>query len=87
MQRDIESTFFPLLEIEIERHIGIENMLTMIYEDFKIDFQILKVDLEYQGESNFGSLLVCLKGEKEENDNIIYYLNRNKINNIIKGYS
>ncbi len=86
MQKEHQEGLYPLIEIEIEQHIGIENMLTMIYEDFTTAYQIVKVDLEYQGNSNYGSLLLYLKGKTEENNNIIYYLNQNKINNSLKGY-
>ena len=86
MQTEQKQTLYPLLEIEIEQHIGVENILSMIYDDFKVEYQIKKVDLEYQGNSNYGSILLYLKGKAEENDNIIYYLNRNKIHNSIKGY-
>ena len=50
-------------------------------------YKLLKADVEYFGNSNFGKLLLQLQGEAEENQQAIYYFNQNKIQNTVKGYA
>ncbi|MFP3594338.1 methionine ABC transporter ATP-binding protein [Chryseobacterium sp. SIMBA_038] len=87
LQKDPQAGLFPLVEIEIDEHISVENLLSIIYDKYKIPYKLLKADVEYLGDSNFGKLLLQLQGEEEENQKAIYYFNQNKIQNTVKGYA
>jgi D-methionine transport system ATP-binding protein len=87
LQKEPQAGLFPLVEIEIDEHISVENLLSIIYDKYKIPYKLLKADVEYLGDSNFGKLLLQLQGEEEENQQAIYYFNQNKIQNTVKGYA
>lgn len=87
LQKEPQAGLFPLVEIEIDEHISVENLLSIIYDKYKIPYKLLKADVEYLGDSNFGKLLLQLQGEDEENQKAIYYFNQNKIQNTVKGYA
>lgn len=87
LQKEPQAGLFPLVEIEIDEHISVENLLSIIYDKYKIPYKLLKADVEYLGDSNFGKLLLQLQGEEEENQKAIYYFNQNKIQNTVKGYA
>lgn len=87
LQKEPQAGLFPLVEIEIDEHISVEKLLSVIYDQYKIPYKLLKADVEYLGESNFGKLLLQLQGEEEENQKAIYYFNQNKIQNTVKGYA
>ncbi|WP_262148590.1 methionine ABC transporter ATP-binding protein [Chryseobacterium foetidum] len=87
LQKEPQAGLFPLVEIELNEKISVEKLLSVIYDQYKIPYQLLKADVEYLGDSNFGKLLLHLKGESEENQKAIYYLNQNNIQNTLKGYA
>ncbi|MET3536200.1 methionine ABC transporter ATP-binding protein [Chryseobacterium limigenitum] len=87
LQKEPQAGLFPLVEIEIDEHISVENLLSIIYDKYKIPYKLLKADVKYLGDSNFGKLLLQLQGEEEENQQAIYYFNQNKIQNTVKGYA
>ncbi|CAD7797736.1 Methionine import ATP-binding protein MetN [Chryseobacterium aquaeductus] len=87
LQKEPNQGLFPLVEIELNELISVEQLLSKIHDEYKIPYQLLKADLEYLGNSNFGTLLIHLKGELEENQKVIYYFNQNKIQNTLRGYA
>lgn len=87
LQKEPQDGLFPLVEIELNENVTVEKLLSKIYDDYKIPYKILKADVEYFGNSNFGKLLLQLQGEDEENQKAIYYFNQNKIQNTVKGYA
>ncbi|MFP7655533.1 methionine ABC transporter ATP-binding protein [Chryseobacterium proteolyticum] len=87
LQKEPKDGLFPLVEIELNEHITVEKLLSKIYDEYKIPYKLLKADVEYLGDSNFGKLLLQLQGESEENQKAIYYFNQNKIQNTVKGYA
>lgn len=86
LQREPQDGLFPLVEIELNESISVEKLLSVIYDQYKIPYKLLKADVEYLGDSNFGKLLLQLQGEADENQKAIYYFNQNNIQNIVKGY-
>jgi len=86
-QKEPQYGLFPLVEIELNEQISVEKLLSKIYDEYKIPYQLLKADVEYLGSSNFGTLLIHLKGKTEENQKAIYYFNQNKIQNTLRGYA
>lgn len=86
-QKEPQDGLFPLVEIELNEQISVEKLLSKIYDEYKIPYQLLKADVEYLGSSNFGTLLIHLKGKTEENQKAIYYFNQNKIQNTLRGYA
>ncbi len=87
LQREPQDGLFPLVEIELNEKISVEQILSALYNQFKIPYKLLKADVEYFGDSNFGKLLLQLQGGTEENQQAIYYFNQNKIQNTVKGYA
>lgn len=87
LQKEPKEGLFPLVEIELNENISVEQILSALYNEHKIPYKLLKADVEYFGNSNFGKLLLQLQGEAEENQKAIYYFNQNKIQNTVKGYA
>lgn len=87
LQKEPQEGLFPLVEIELNENISVEQILSTLYSQYKIPYKLLKADVEYFGNSNFGKLLLQLQGEAEENQQAIYYFNQNKIQNTVKGYA
>ncbi|WP_213280105.1 methionine ABC transporter ATP-binding protein [Chryseobacterium indologenes] len=87
LQKEPKEGLFPLIEIELNENISVEQILSALYNQYKIPYKLLKADVEYFGNSNFGKLLLQLQGEAEENQQAIYYFNQNKIQNTVKGYA
>ncbi len=87
LQKEPKEGLFPLVEIELNENISVEQILSTLYNQYKIPYKLLKADVEYFGDSNFGKLLLLLQGETEENQQAIYYFNQNKIQNTVKGYA
>ncbi|MGE8534389.1 ATP-binding cassette domain-containing protein [Chryseobacterium sp. D764] len=87
LQKEPKDGLFPLVEIELNENISVEQILSALYNQYKIPYKLLKADVEYFGNSNFGKILLQLQGEAEENQQAIYYFNQNKIQNTVKGYA
>jgi D-methionine transport system ATP-binding protein len=87
LQKEPQDGLFPLVEIELNESISVEQLLSTLYNQYKIPYKLLKADVEYLGDSNFGKLLLQLQGEEEENQQAIYYFNQNKIQNTVRGYA
>lgn len=87
LQKEPKDGLFPLIEIELNESISVEKLLSVIYDQYKIPYKLLKADVEYLGDSNFGKLLLQLQGEADENQKAIYYFNQNNIQNTVKGYA
>ncbi|SMC66064.1 methionine ABC transporter ATP-binding protein [Moheibacter sediminis] len=78
---------FPLVEVQLNGEIAFEELLSIIYDEYNISYKLLKADVEYLGKSNFGKLLLHLKGSAVENNTIIEYLNEINIQTTIRGYA
>ncbi|KMQ68798.1 DL-methionine transporter ATP-binding subunit [Chryseobacterium sp. FH2] len=87
LQKEPQDGLFPLVEVELNEQISVEELLSIVYDKCKIPYKLLKADVEYLGDSNFGKLLLQLQGEEEENQRAIYYFNQNKIQNTVRGYA
>ena len=87
LQKEPHDGLFPLVEIELNENISVEELLSTLYTQYKIPYKLLKADVEYLGNSNFGKLLLQLQGKEDENQQAIYYFNQNKIQNTVKGYA
>ncbi|WP_294296505.1 methionine ABC transporter ATP-binding protein [uncultured Chryseobacterium sp.] len=87
LQKEPQEGLFPLVEVELNEKISVEELLFIIYEKYKIPYKLLKADVEYLGDSNFGKLLLQLQGEEEKNQQAIYYFNQHKIQNTVRGYA
>lgn len=78
---------FPLVEIQLNGEIAFDELLSIIYDEFNISYKLVKADVEYLGKSNFGKLLLHLKGSTVENNTIIEYFNEINIQTTIRGYA
>ncbi|WBV53770.1 methionine ABC transporter ATP-binding protein [Chryseobacterium gambrini] len=87
IQQEPQDGLFPLVEVELNENISVEELLSIVYDKYKIPYKLLKADVEYLGDSNFGKLLLQLQGEEEKNQQAIYYFNQNKIQNTVRGYA
>lgn len=87
LQQEPQDGLFPLVEVELNENISVEELLSIVYDKYKIPYKLLKADVEYLGDSNFGKLLLQLQGEEEKNQQAIYFFNQNKIQNTVRGYA
>jgi D-methionine transport system ATP-binding protein len=87
LQKEPQSGLFPLVEVELNEHVSVEELLSVVHDQYKIPYKLLKADVEYLGDANFGKLLLQLQGKEEENQKAIYYFNQNKIQNTVRGYA
>ncbi|AQX10113.1 methionine ABC transporter ATP-binding protein [Elizabethkingia ursingii] len=86
LQEEAAAGLFPLIEIELNGNIPFEELLSVVYSDYKIPYKLITADVEYMGKANFGKMLLHLQGNNEENTKAIQYFNQNNIQNTIKGY-
>lgn len=82
---DVKQTF-PLVEILLEGNISLKDLTDAMDYKYKVPYKLLKVDMEYSGNNNYGNILLLLQGEKETNETAFQYFKQNKIKNVIKGY-
>ena len=87
LQEEAAAGLFPLIEIELNGNIPFEELLSVVYSDYKIPYKLITADVEYMGKANFGKMLLHLQGNNEENTKAIQYFNQNNIQNTIKGYA
>lgn len=78
---------FPLLEIELTGNISFERIIDTLHLQFKIPYRLIKADIEFLQQGNFGKMLIELRTGKENTDRAIQYFNRKNIKNALKGYS
>ncbi|WP_300665324.1 ATP-binding cassette domain-containing protein [Fluviicola sp.] len=86
LQPEQQTGLFPLIEIELTGAVSFEKFLAVVNEH-NIPHKVIKANIEYLGNSNFGKLLLHLQGSSEENTQVIHYFNQNNIQNTIKGYA
>jgi D-methionine transport system ATP-binding protein len=87
LQKEEQEQLSPLIEIQLNGNISFDKLLSVIHNDHKIPYKILKADVEYLGNANFGKVLLHLQGNATENAKTIQYFNRKNIQNSIKGYA
>ncbi len=78
---------FPIVEVELNGTISFERLIDTLYSRFKIPYRLLKADIEFLGEGNFGKLLLELRADKESADKAIQYFNDKNIKNAVRGYA
>lgn len=82
---------FPIVEIHLNGTILFEDLLSDIdslaHNQYGVPYRIIKVTVEYIGDSSFGSLLIHLLGVPEDNSKIIRHFNQKNIQNSVKGYA
>jgi D-methionine transport system ATP-binding protein len=86
-QREHQAGLYPLIEIQLNGNILFDTLLTKVQSTQSLPYSILKADVEYLGNANFGKILLYLKGSTTENETTIQLLNQRKIQNTIKGYA
>lgn len=77
---------FPLVEIELDGNISFKELIDTIYYQFEVPYKLIKADIEYLGNNNYGNLLLLLQGAEETNENALTFLRNKKIRNKIRGY-
>jgi len=87
LQEEPEDGLFPLIEIDLDGSITFDKLLNAFTSDYNIPYQLISADIEYIGNTNFGKILLHLKGNTDENTKALHYFNSNKIKNSIKGYA
>lgn len=87
LQQEHRAGLYPLIEIELNGSVPFEKLLSVVYNDYKIPYKLLKADVEYLGSSNFGKLLLHLQGDSAEIAKTIQYFDQHNIQHIIKGYA
>lgn len=87
LHQEYEDGIFPLIEIELSGNIHFRQLIDTIQNHYNTPYNIIKADIEYTGRSNYGKLLIHLKGTKENNEQVIRYFNHSNIKNSIRGYA
>lgn len=82
-----EADLFPLIEVELKGQLPFEQLIDTLDRKYHIPYKLLKADLEYMGKASFGTLLLHLKGSREDNGNAIRYFEQYKLKNTLKGYA
>lgn len=77
----------PVLEIQLQGNISFATLLALFAVDFDIPCKLLKAQVEYVENLNFGSVLLQLLGTDEQHQSALNYLDRANISNSIKDYS
>jgi D-methionine transport system ATP-binding protein len=49
LQKEPQDGLFPLVEIELNEKISVEQILSALYNEHKIPYKLLKADVEYFG--------------------------------------
>ncbi|MCD8540908.1 MAG: ATP-binding cassette domain-containing protein [Leadbetterella sp.] len=78
---------FPIVEVELNGTISFERLIDIVHSQFKIPYRLIKADIEFLGQGNFGKLLLELRADKENADKAIRYFNQKNIKNAVRGYA
>lgn len=78
---------FPVYEIILSKSFRIEHLLFTVQHTFQLSYSVIKADITYMDEHNFGSLFLVLKADEERILEITDYLNLNKITFYYRGLS
>lgn len=82
-----EPGLFPLIEVELKGQVPFEQLINTLDRKYHIPYKLLKVEIEYMGKANYGTLLLHLKGSKKDNGNAFRYFDQYKLKNTLKGYA
>jgi D-methionine transport system ATP-binding protein len=66
LQKEPQDGLFPLVEVELNEQISVEELLSIVYDKYKIPYKLLKADVEYLGDSNFGKLLFSFREKRKK---------------------
>ncbi|RQO32570.1 DL-methionine transporter ATP-binding subunit [Taibaiella sp. KBW10] len=78
---------FPLIEIQLNGNISFDKLLSLITAGAKAPYKLLKADVTYSGNTNFGKVLLQLQGNTTENATIMQSFHQHNIKNTLKGYA
>ncbi|WP_028297396.1 methionine ABC transporter ATP-binding protein [Olivibacter sitiensis] len=87
LQKDYQEGLCPIIEIQLNGNMRFDVLIAKISGEYQVPFKVLRADIEYLGDTNFGKLLLHLMGSTEENARAIYYFNQHQLKNTIKGYA
>lgn len=87
LQQEYAPGLHPLVEVELNGHIGFEQIIRAMDNNNKAAYKLLKADVEYLGKANYGKLLLLLQGSEADIASAIAYFKSNHIKNTIKGYA
>ena len=87
LQEEAAAGLFPLIEIELNGNIPFEELLSVVYSDYKIPYKLITADVEYMGKANFGKCYYTFRAIMKKIQKLSKYFNQNNIQNTIKGYA
>ncbi|HET6224920.1 MAG TPA: ATP-binding cassette domain-containing protein [Bacteroidia bacterium] len=76
----------PVIEVELNSSLHFDVLIDTINTYGRISYKLLKADIEYIGNNNFGKVLLKLQGTRSETEKIIYYFEQNNIISTLRGY-
>ncbi|WP_437921283.1 NIL domain-containing protein [Sphingobacterium sp. LRF_L2] len=85
MQRNLLE-YFPVVEVELKGNVTLFHLLSMMAEELKIPHRLLKAEVEFIDNLNFGHVILHLMGSEEQFGLAFQYFLRNKIVVVIKDY-
>lgn len=77
---------FPLVEIQLSGNMKFEKLIDAIYYHYRVPYQLVSADIEYQGKKTYGKLVLQLKGNQATNRSVLAFFKANSIQNTLKGY-
>lgn len=87
LQQEYAPGLHPLIEVELNGHIGFEHIIRAMDNNNKAPYKLIKADIEYLGKANYGKLLLLLQGNEDDIEKTITYFKSNQLKNTIKGYA
>lgn len=80
-------SLFPLVEIELNGKVPFNQLINTFLNRYEVKSKLVKADIEYWGQANYGKMLLHLLGTRAHNEAVLRYLDEHKIRNAIKGYA
>lgn len=87
LELEYKEGVFPIIEIKLTGNVHFKQLTETIADYYNTPFIIVKLELEYIGKANFGQMIVHLKGNPAQNEQVVRYFNQSNIYNILHGYA
>lgn len=87
LELEYKEGIFPIIELRLTGNVHLKQLTETIGNFYNTPFIIVKLELEYIGKANFGHMIVHLKGNPTQNEQVVRYFNQSNIYNILHGYA
>lgn len=87
LQPQYQAGLNPLLQIELKGGVSLDQLFQILNNEVHIDCNIIKADIEFSGKESFGTLLVFLQGNSDENEKAMHLFSNYKFKSNLIGYA